>query len=415
MKLLTHWGLVTLAAGLISASAADNSAKLTVQSFGAVGDGVTKDTRAIQQAIDTCAQLGGGTVKFTPGKYLTGSLQLKSHVTLNVPAGVVLQGSDDTNDYPLATARWEGMEKPAYLALIRADQAKDIGLTGGGTIQGGLKIGLLRNPRGPTLIEPIECTNVQVSGLTLRGNRMWTVHPTYCQDVTLSNLTLQTTGGNSDGIDPDSCRHVLIDHCSFEDGDDNIAIKSGKGQEGVRIGRPSEDITIQNCTFIKGYSSIAFGSELSGGIRNVTIRHCIFQKGRAALYLKSRPGRAGYIDNVNVEDVTTGPEPLLEIDINYKSNPDIQGVAGPAGLTKFSHVKIVNARVQGDSAVKVVATPENPADGIDLEQITGACAKPWIFKNANNIVLKDIHLAGLTGQFLSLDHATGAGLDQDNH
>ena len=133
------------------------------------------------------------------------------------------------------------------------------------------------------------------------------------------------------------------------------------------------------------------------------------------MYLKSRPGRAGYIDNVNVEDVTTGPEPLLEIDINYKSNPDIQGVAGPAGLTKFSHVKIVNARVQGDSAVKVVATPENPADGIDLEQITGACAKPWIFKNANNIVLKDIHLAGLTGQFLSLDHATGAGLDQDNH
>jgi polygalacturonase len=386
-----------------------------VNSFGAIGDGKTKDTVAIQNAIDACAQAGGGEVNFPAGTYLTGSIDLKSHVHLVVPKGAVIQGSGDTADYPLATARWEGMEKPAYLALIRASHAQDIAITGSGVIQGDRAIGTLRNPRAPTLIEPIECQDVRLDGMTLHSNRIWTVHPTYCQNVAISNLIIQTTGANSDGIDPDSCQHVTIDHCSFHTDDDNIAIKSGKGQEGVRVGRPSEDITITNCTFIKGYSSIAFGSELSGGISDVHIRHCTFQQGRCALYLKSTAGRAGYITNVTVEDLDVGPEPLLDVDVNYKYNPDPQGVPGTDGLTKFQNVTIDNARIQGVKAVTVVATPENPADGITLSNITGSCAKPWVFKNATNVTLKEIHVTGFTGDFLSLDNASGAGLDQENH
>ena len=231
----------------------------------------------------------------------------------------------------------------------------------------------------------------------------------------ISNLVIQSTSANGARIDPDSCQHVTIDHCSFETDDDNIAIKSGKGQEGVKVGRPCEDITITNCTFIKGFSSIAFGSELSGGIQNVHIQHCTFQQGRAALYLKSRPGRAGYIRDVTAEDLDVSPEPLLEIDINYKSNPDSQGVDGPEGLTKFENVTINNARIQGTKGVTVVATTENPADGITLSNITGTCDDPWVFKNATNVTLKDIHVTGFTKDFLSLDNATGAGLDQTNH
>jgi polygalacturonase len=390
-------------------------ASFNVKDFGAIGDGKAMDTASIQKAIDACAQAGGGNVAFPPGTFLTGSIELKSHVHLIVPAGTVLTGSPAKADYPLGTARWEGLEKPCYLALIRADHAEDIAITGAGVIQGDKEIGELRDPRGPTLIEPIECKNVRVEGLTLHSNQMWTVHPTFCDDVTLTNLYIKTTGWNSDGIDPDSCRRVTIDHCAFDTGDDSIAIKSGKGQEGVKVGRPSADITISNCEFITGYSSIAFGSELSGGIENVHIEHCIFRHGRAALYLKSRPGRAGYIRNITAEDIDVGPEALLEIDIDYNSNSDSQGVDGPAGLTKFQNITIKNARIQGNKAVTVVATHENPADGITLSNITGTCLKAWVFTNASNVTLSNIHVTGFEKEFLDLDKTTGTGLEQTNH
>ncbi len=389
--------------------------KFSVADFGATSDGKTRDTAAIQKAVDACALAGGGEVDFSAGTYLTGSIELKSHVHLVLSQGAVIQGSGDPADYPLGTARWEGLERPAYLALIRASHAEDIAITGSGVIQGDTEIGKLRNPRAPTLIEPIECKNVRLDGMTLHGNKIWTVHPTYCDDVAISNLIIQTTSANSDGIDPDSCRHVTIDHCSFETGDDNIAIKSGKGQEGVRVARPSEDITITNCTFIKGYCSVAFGSELSGGIRNVHIEHCTFKQGRCALYLKSTAGRAGYISNVTAEDLDVGPEPLLEIDTNYKYNPDAQGVPGPAGLTKFQNITINNARIDCKKAVTVVATVENPADGVTLSNITGTCAEPWVFKNATGVTLKDIHVSGFQKDFLSLENSSGTGLEQGNH
>jgi len=388
---------------------------LSVKDFGATGDGTTKDTAAIQKAIDACAQAGGGELDFPAGTYLTGSINLKSHVHLVVPQGAIIQGSSDIADFPLVTARWEGMEKPAYQALIHADHAEDIAITGTGVIQGAEEVGKLRNPRGPTLIEPIECTNVCLDGLTVHGNRVWTLHPTYCQNVTITNLIIQSTGGNSDGLDPDSCQHVTIDHCSFESGDDDISIKSGKGQEGVKVGRPSEDITISNCTFIQGHSAVAFGSELSGGIKDVHIEHCVCKAGRSAIYLKTCPGRAGYVENVTAEDLDVGPEELLEINTNYKANPDSQGVDGPAGLSKFQNITINNARVAGVQMVKIVGTPDNPADGITLSNITGTCSDAWIIQNATNVTLKDIHVTGFKNDFLALENATGTGLDQSNH
>jgi polygalacturonase len=385
-----------------------------VKDFHAVGDGKHNDTASIQQAIDACFAAGGGDVSFPKGTYRTGSITLKSHVTLNVPEGVIIQGSGSTADYPLATARWEGMEKPAYKALITADHAEQIGIVGKGTIQSDKKIGTLRDPRGPTLIEPTECKGVTIDGPTLHTFKIWALHPTYCQDVDISNLTIENKGGNGDGIDIDSCLKVKIDGCSFDTDDDNISIKSGKGREGVRVGRPSEDITISNCKFIKGYCSIAFGSELSGGIRNVHVQHCSFKQGRGALYFKSRPGRAGYIEDVTAEDLDVGPCPLLVVDMNYGFNVDAQGVAGVDGLTRFKNITIRNAKIDCKEAVKVVSTPENRVEGVTLESITGRCTEPWVFKNAFKIGLKDIHVTGVKKNFLLLENAEGTGLTEAN-
>ncbi|SDU27760.1 Glycosyl hydrolases family 28 [Verrucomicrobium sp. GAS474] len=393
----------------------DETRRFNVRDFGAVGDGVTKETLAIQKALDACAEAGGGEVLFPEGTYLTGSIELKSHVHLVLDAKAVLQGSGDKADYPLGTARWEGLMALAYLALLRADHAEDLAITGAGTIQGDAKIGTLRNPRAPTLIEFTECKKILLDGPTLHSTHIWTFHPTFCEDVTVRNLMVQTYGSNSDGVDPDSCRHVVIDNCTFETGDDNIAIKSGKGQEGVKVGRPCEDISITNCTFVKGAAAIALGSELSGGISNVRVSHCKFSQGWVAIQLKSRAGRAGYIRDFVAEDIDVGPEPMLWVETDYKYNPDPQGVAGPEGFTKFENIRISNARVNGKSVVSIKATPDNPADGIVLENITGTCSEPWIIKNASNVTLRDIHVSGFKGPFLSLENASGTGLDQDKH
>ena len=384
--------------------------KFNVRDSGAAGDGKTNDRAAIQKAIDA-AGAGGGEVDFPPGVYLTGSLELKSRVTLHLDKDARIQGSPDPSDYPIAPARWEGIECPCHQALIHADDAEDIALTGAGVIAGDPTVGSLRNPRGPAIVEPISCRNVRVEGVTLKSTAIWTLHPTYCRDVTISHVTFDTTGWNSDGIDPDSCRRVFIEDCVFSTGDDDIAIKSGKGQEGVKIGKPCEDITITRCTFRKGIGSIAFGSELSGGIRRVTISHCTFQNGTAALLLKSRPGRAGYVQDVRASHLIVGPEPLLIVQTTYGANPDAQGVPGDDGLTRFGGIVISDVQADSHTLVRVEATPEKPLDGLSLRNITGQCTHGFILRNVHNVAMKNIQLQGLSGPLYYTENAQGSGLE----
>ena len=239
----------------------------------------------------------------------------------------------------------------------------------------------------------------------------WTLHPTYCQDVRISGVTFDTQGANSDGIDVDSCQRVIINGCAFTTGDDNIAIKSGKGQEGVKVGRPCEDIIITNCTFIKGYVSIALGSELSGGIRRVRISHCTFKQGLAALQLKSREGRAGYLEDITAEHLIVGPTPLLEITANYRFNPDPQGVSGVDGLTQFRNIRISDVRLDSKRLLSIEGTTEKPVDGIQISRVTGTCKQGSVIQNATNVILKDIRLDGISGSQYFTNNVAGTGFE----
>ena len=396
-------------AALLSACAAA-SPSISIHDFGATGDGKTLDTAAIQKALDTVAA-GGGQVRVPAGRYVTGSLVMKSHTTLHLESGAALLGSANPSDYPIIRARWEGIETNCHRGLISADHAENIAITGAGVIEGNPAVGRLRDPRGPTVVEMIKCGNVRIQGVTLKSSRMWTLHPAYCHDVRISGVTFETTGANSDGIDPDSCQRVVIDGCSFSTGDDNIAIKSGKGQEGVKVGRPCEDILITNCTFIKGYTSIAFGSELSGGIRRVHITNCTFKQGRAALQLKSRSGRGGSLEDITAEHLVVGPEPLLEITGNYSYNPDSQGVSGMAGLTHFRNIQISDVQIESKNLLSIEGTKEKPVDGIQINRVTGTCKEGSVIQNATNVVLNQIRLDGISGPLYFTNNVAGTGFE----
>jgi polygalacturonase len=191
-------------------------------------------------------------------------------------------------------------------------------------------------PRRPVLIEPINCIDVRLEGFATEHKRMWSIHPIYCVNVTAKNLVIRSTGGNGDGIDVDSCTHVRIEDCDIATGDDCIAIKSGRGMEGYRLARPTEDVLISRCTLNdSNFACIGIGSETSGGIRNVRIEHCKFTHAKSfAIYIKSNSGRGAFIEDISARDmdVATAPGGFLRINLNDSGIKDAEPVTGDEGI-----------------------------------------------------------------------------------
>lgn len=428
--------LLTIAAGLVcgllnistgraavvlpilpSAPPSAPSTHLNVLNFGAKGDGVTSDTVAFQKALAAATTTSGGAVVDVPGNhtYLIGSIILGSNTWLNLQSGATLQGSNNAADYPLVIERWEGNEVSCHRGLISADQVSNIAIIGTGTINAGATVGSLRNPRGPALIEPRHARGVLVENVTLKQHSVWTLHPTFCQDVTISGVTFSCNGVNSDGIDPDSCARVLIDHCTFSNQDDNIAIKSGKGTEGASMGIPTTDVTITNNKFISGSASVTFGSECSGGIARVLLKNNTFGRGRAGLYFKSAAGRAGYYCDITA-DANTYASQVMEINTSYTSNIDTHGVAGLAGITRFNNISITNATVNSTTdLVKVAGDARIPVNGVTLSNWLGSAASGITISNATNVLVDTatIKVSGVGTVLKETNVTTGLKLSPD--
>jgi polygalacturonase len=392
--------------------------KLNVRDYGATGDGATKDTLAIQQTIERCSVFGGGEVVVPAGDYLTGALTLRSGVTLRIEEGATLNGSTDMADYPLAQVRWEGHWIKGYNGFISATDAENVGIAGPGKIVGNPALrGRVERSSGlryPALIEFNNCRNVRVEDCYTQQFGMWSTHPVYCENVTFKNVTFKSA---ADGIDVDSCKHTVIDGCTFETGDDSISLKSGRGAEGNLIGRVCEDTLIANCTLSDaGFACIGIGSETSAGVRNVRIEHCKFIHARShAIYIKSRVGRGSFIEDVSATDcdVSGMGQGFLQItNTNTGKSDGDASVMGDVGIPLFRNFHFSNIRVT-DVPTLVDATkmhPRKPLDGLMLTNITGTCRKGMVLVNVKNAHLSGINVTGFDGPLLSTSHVTGIGL-----
>jgi polygalacturonase len=402
--------------GCASSSTSRESA-FDVQTFGATPNLKTKDTAAFQKALDDCAARGGGRVIVPPGDYLIGAITIGSNTTLELSQGATLHGSPDPADYPLETVRWEGKWVTGHRALISAENADHIAIIGPGTIAGDLSIGKLRNPRGPLLVELKNCQDVKLAGFSTSFYRLWSIHPVYCRDVRISNVTIRSSGTNGDGIDVDSCSNVRIDACNVESGDDSIAIKSGRGVEGYQIARPSENIVISRCTLgDAGFACIGIGTEMSGGVRDVRIEHCLFRHSHSqSIYIKSGIGRGGTIENITGEDldVLSARGGFLRINMLNAGIVDDHSVEGDEGIPTARNIKFSNIRVDRcGPLVEAVSIPTTrPVEGLSISNVFGMCRKGISMNNVVDADVHDVEVVAFKGPLLAIRNTTGKGLE----
>jgi len=393
---------------------------LSVRDFGATGNGTTKDTAAIQQTIDRCWALGGGDALVPAGNYLTGAIALKSNTTLRLEKDATILGTPDFADYPVTQVRWEGKWIQGHVGLIYAMDSNHIGVAGPGKIVGNPALGgrpTLQNPlRHPALVEPIGCNDISFEDFSTDYRLMWSLHPTYCENIAIRNLTIRSTGGNGDGIDIDSCKHVRIDGCDISTGDDCISLKSGRGMEAYTLLKTTEDVHITNCTFADAiFACIGIGSETSGGIRNVRIEHCKFVRAHTfALYIKSRPGRGAFIEDIVADDLdVSGTDGgFLRFNILGSGIQDQAPVPGDEGIPTIKNFKFSNIRVKDCPVLVdgVAVHPNKPLDGFSLIDVTGTCAKGVSLANVKNARIEGIKVTGYTGPLIGINKVTGKGL-----
>ena len=408
---------IALAVALYFAAAAfaAEKAALNVLDFGAKGDGITKDTVAIQKALDTCAAAGGGTVQLPEGVFLTGSLVIGANTTVQMMPRANLLGSPDIADYPLINVRWEGEFREGHRALLSASNAVNVTITGGTIYGPPLPLGLLRNPRGPVLIELTGCTNALLENFVAQYQQLWTIHPLFCKNFTARNLIIRSVAANSDGIDLDSCSDVLIEKCDINTGDDAIAIKSGRGAAAQNLDRPCENIIIRDCRLeASRFAGLALGTEMSGGIRNVKIQNCVIAGKQNAIYIKSRDGRGGYMENISGENLTILKSPtFVGIDLLKKGIQATDPV--PGDVEKWPRMKNISfkkVRVQdvGDLVVGTNIPAARILDGLTLSEISGTCAHAISLANMTNVNLSKIHVTGYEGPLVTTNNVSGKNL-----
>jgi len=447
---LAAYGLVVaMGMAVAHAETAVPAGAHNVRAFGAVPDGKTKCTEAVRKAIDTAVAQGGGTVYFPAGEFLTGPIRLKSHITLYLDAGAVVKFSTDFDDYlPMVPSRWEGIEVTNFSPLISAFDAEDIAICGRGTLDGqgkawwdywyqanasrgsaslskwqdeflrrnadtvtstGYKLlatGFLR----PPFIQPYRCKNVLIEGVTVTNSPFWTVTPLYCENVTIHAVTVHNPESpNTDGINPDSCRNVHISDCDISVGDDCITIKSGRDADGRRVGRPAENYTITNCTMAHGHGGVVIGSEMSGGVKNITIANCVFDGTDRGIRIKSARGRGGVIEDVRVSNVVMRQirrEAVVLTTFYEKSDPEPASERTPV----FRNIRFCGITGDAKVAGELTGLAEKPLQGISFTDVQLDASKGFTITDAEDVSFHQVVINTEKGPAIVADNTTGLEL-----
>lgn len=396
---------------------------VTAAPYFAKGDGTTKNTTALQAALDACG--AGECVYFPAGVYLTGALRLHSNMELYLDQGAVLKGSESPEDYlPRIPSRFEGVEMECYQSLLNMGEldhtaganCHNVVIHGKGTIQGGgfklasatieserarLKAYLEANAelvatcensdtipgrvRG-RLINMSNCENIRISGLTLADGASWNVHFIYSHNILTNHCTFRSTGiWNGDGWDPDSSENCTIFDCLFYTGDDSVAIKSGKNPEGNAIDRPSRHIRIFDCRCAFGHG-LCMGSEMSGGIEDVKIWDCDLENSMVGIEIKGTSKRGGYVRDISVRDCVV---PCLMAHAVPYNNDGVPASEPP----RFENLRYERVRVTGKSLVKEW-TACRPLEFIGFDE-----KHP-----VENVLFKGVEITGEKDAYFSLCH-----------
>nr|WP_295105662.1 glycosyl hydrolase family 28 protein [uncultured Caulobacter sp.] len=446
-RALLQLGLVAVSAPSLALA---SGKAILANALGAVGDGETLNTKAIQAAIDEAAKTGA-TVALKPGVYRTGSIFLRSGVTLRLDKGVTLLGSTSIADYPEIPTRVAGIELTWPAALVNVYKQKNVRIVGDGVIDGDGKVfwdsywALRRqyDPKGlrwaadydckrPRLIQVFDSEKIELAGPRLRRSGFWTVHVCYSHDVHVADLNIRNNEGgrgpSTDGVDIDSSHDVLVERIDVACNDDALCLKAGRDADGLRVNRPTYNITIRDCVIRDASAGITFGSETSGGLRDIKVSGLIVRHPTpVGILFKSAHTRGGAVKDIDIagmqlHDVAT----ILRVNLNW--NPSYSYAEIPAGMTDappywkvmtqrvppeqgrchLSDVRIKDVKAIGaKTAFEVAAFPDLPLerfafDNLDLDVQAGgriANAKDWTFTRTRIDTLdgKPPELAASTG------------------
>lgn len=410
-----------------------------VNDFGAKSDGLSLNTKAIQSAIDKCAEKGGGVVCFEKGKYLIGSLFLKKNVSLFIDSGVLIMGSQNLMDYPDIDTRVAGIEMKWPAALINVLDQDNVKIYGKGIVdaQGAsfwesyakmrreytsknLRWVVDYDCKRPRTMLVSRSSNVTLQGLTLQRAGFWTVQVLYSSDVTVDGLVIRNNigghGPSTDGVDIDSSTRVLVENCDIDCNDDNFCLKAGRDADGLRVNRPCDYVVIRNCVAGAGGGLITCGSETSGSIRNIWVENLRAKGTQVGFRIKSALTRGGvveniYLNNIVMQDVaipievTTNWNPsysysTLPKGYNYDSVPDHwkklvdKVVPASAGIPVFRKIYINNLKAVGARrAISVSGIKESVVDDFNFNNVFIEARSAGSIKYSRNWKFNNVKIA----------------------
>ena len=409
-----------------------------VRELGATGDGTHLDTQAIQKALDACGDAGGGTVRFTPGTYLSQPLTIRTKTTLQLEPGATLEACTNQSDFMKQPGNWLAARSGSdFVPFIGGKNLADVTFTGGGVIDGNgavwwgeaekarrVKSGYTL-PR-PNLIVLENSRNVRLDNLTLQNSPKFHFVPSECEGVVVSNVTILAPerAANTDAIDPSGCKDVLITHCKIDVGDDNVAIKAGKKIAGREFA--SEDITVTDCVFLHGHG-MSIGSETGGGVRNVTVKNCTFENTENGIRIKSDVKRGGLVEDISYSNITmSNVAPAITFTCYYMNNsagdpahPSATPAVSPPtvgeNIPVYRNIRVSNLTASCQkSAGVILGLPENCISNVVFENVHLSASTGLTIHNARNIQFHHSSVTVKSGPAFTAENAQVAGLENSN-